>query len=1327
MHFFIDPTRLKSQAAANAFGPITGQEINKFQIGSTHEIDAGADARVFACQDSMMIVQQCIDETTNTPVPNKVNLILKPIKPIEIKHTQIKYYVYRGLDFGSLLVSDTEVAADTPATRTEFIKNFWANWTKYLTAKGLPLTTQPSPKSFGYSTGITDPYVEELFNSAESNDTNINDYQAIKVAEGEWIASIKAGNFISFEIITETDHFEFKKGPVADPGDFKLDLKYVQKSTFEIDTTGLAESTDAEKFIRKSKKEKILNYADPAAFFGMHTMTGVKLTVFTPTSTNSLAGKVATPKKKKELYNQILTKFANPNRVYLDIRSEKGYSYNFYGNYASADTNHIILKVTRTAGTTTTTTDIAYNNWPILWLDAYSGNVAVTDYNSIEIQLRVDDNEMPLLFFENTFLKGEKAKDNFVKETDLLVVNDTAWTKKIRLQFPNFNPTTTTTTPKLDVAYIIKLHYLRQKAHPPGTDPNDPTQFILQMNSYLDSAFGSIPIPELAVQTKFGHYAFTRRNLVKGSNFAYMGDSGVYQDSSAVMFYVDNTFTLKSSTTDFAKLDIKASEYNPIMESPTFRKELIYNKWQATHATDGTINLIEVVGYNKAKKKTTPVEDILLLGLTKTELAILDGLGSFSDKHRKYLVFTEDTPRKDITTNTPYKKYLLSVQGMDANGKRQVVVSTIAVFGTSTTLLCSKDFANLTTITNFFPDPGTYTEYDFFHRISYDKSHPIVTSYSALAGGYITPTDNKSSYLGVTADLKTELKGDLFYPVDESGSSVISTRETSYPLIVITHGNGHDYLDYENKGGLCSFLAKNGFIVVSLNGKFLKGSMKLAGISPLPDFPGYTHIAYFDGNIYLYKNTSTPVLAKLEENPTPPPPVIAKPVTWVKGTDYNVDAGVTKITFEGSAFPNGDGMGTLARSKIIYAHLRLLKNHFGSSIANNIGLYGHSRGGEAVVRAAKDIATLTSTTVPNDLKIVKAVMSLAPTDLWEKESLTQAIPYFVLYGSKDGDVSGITSDQRNAASTERTGTGAFSQFDRASNSTEKTMLFVKAGTHNGFITDNHDYPFDSSPASYIDQRAVNKAYTNAFFRTNLKGESIWRTYLQGKQIPKSLLLKDLYIQHRNMTAPSVIGSFNGITSGDFATLVTAGTGATVAKTEFDKRGTSPAYNNTSRKDPYSPHFNDGLYVEYAHAGATVTINVPSAKKDISSFQFLSFRIAHVAGKFDDVTLGTVSLSTTYNDLSNLKIQLIDGDDLVSDYILQQSLPIPDKRINKVIGSGASKQEDKEEFTKSAMITVRIPISSYTGIALTNITKINFIVPAVTVDGRIVIDDIELTN
>jgi hypothetical protein len=176
--------------------------------------------------------------------------------------------------------------------------------------------------------------------------------------------------------------------------------------------------------------------------------------------------------------------------------------------------------------------------------------------------------------------------------------------------------------------------------------------------------------------------------------------------------------------------------------------------------------------------------------------------------------------------------------------------------------------------------------------------------------------------------------------------------------------------------------------------------------------------------------------------------------------------------------------GIRMRADLILATVRQLQDHGDAAVVSkidfgNVAFVGHSRGGEAVVYAAK------LNRVGSRPLGVRGVVSIAPTDIsrgcagGERIAVTpgtvaggppsvvgpapldvtvpfaltaaDAIRYLVIYGSHDGDVSGDGDDITApvAASSVRDGTG-FSLYDRAT--AEKTMIFPRGITHNRFNT-----------------------------------------------------------------------------------------------------------------------------------------------------------------------------------------------------------------------------------------------------------------------------------
>ncbi|HUC83472.1 MAG TPA: hypothetical protein VMR70_21345, partial [Flavisolibacter sp.] len=84
-HFFIDPSGV-TQVAAQAFGPVAGNEANEFRL--TSGFSCNGTAKAFAICKGIVLVQP---QAGNT---GKVNLVLRPFTQ-PFPGLNIKYFVYR--------------------------------------------------------------------------------------------------------------------------------------------------------------------------------------------------------------------------------------------------------------------------------------------------------------------------------------------------------------------------------------------------------------------------------------------------------------------------------------------------------------------------------------------------------------------------------------------------------------------------------------------------------------------------------------------------------------------------------------------------------------------------------------------------------------------------------------------------------------------------------------------------------------------------------------------------------------------------------------------------------------------------------------------------------------------------------------------------------------------------------------------------------------------------------------------------------------------------------------------------------------------------------
>jgi len=402
------------------------------------------------------------------------------------------------------------------------------------------------------------------------------------------------------------------------------------------------------------------------------------------------------------------------------------------------------------------------------------------------------------------------------------------------------------------------------------------------------------------------------------------------------------------------------------------------------------------------------------------------------------------------------------------------------------------------------------------------------------------------------------------------------------------------------------------------------------------------------------------------------------------------------------------GMNGTGRARVLFAHLTALKSKFGAKASNNIGIMGHSRGGEAVAIAAR---LNQQEGLGHD---INAVISLAPTDQHTFENLggAWATPYLVVYGSMDGDVAGDTP----------AGSSGFRLYDRASGE-RKCMVFVYGSTHGRYNTvwgdtditagwsklGPTDIPKLISPDAH---QKVAKGYMTAFFRRHLRNETQWDGVFKGEWRPAAVEAADggavkLYIQYQDV-AVQEIDHFEGPhTATSWQTSSIFG-----AVDDGNTLPVDPNENTMATLDSHTPHQTSGLLLRWDGASDRIRFDLPAGQRDISGFQAVSFRI----------TQKYLSASNPAGIPQDLYLALRDGGGMSRAIRVSRlaEIPPPHERHYSI-------------YTKSAMRTVRIPLAVYkiavlgtVPIDLTNVENISFEFNA-NPTGEIEIDNVEFTN
>jgi hypothetical protein len=394
------------------------------------------------------------------------------------------------------------------------------------------------------------------------------------------------------------------------------------------------------------------------------------------------------------------------------------------------------------------------------------------------------------------------------------------------------------------------------------------------------------------------------------------------------------------------------------------------------------------------------------------------------------------------------------------------------------------------------------------------------------------------------------------------------------------------------------------------------------------------------------------------------------------------------------------GMAGEGRASVLFKHIAILKSLFAGHIQNNIGIMGHSRGGEGVVSAAR----------MNQQQAlghgIKAIISLGPTDQYTKESLagSWATPYLVMHGAMDGDVA-------------YPGYMGFSLYDRA-NGEPKSMLWLYGANHNRFnminpdgdyytgkINAMADHPKIMTQASHM---TTAKAYMTAFFRWQLYGALEYDGLFKGEWVPASVAqaeptLNKIYVQYGDKVANPV---------DNFEQMPYNWQVSTVAgSVSHAGLPTPPQENKLAVLDSRSPHDTSGLLLRWNDIGDKLEYT-PTAPINAGTYFAISFRMGQKVGSMENPAGQVQDLYLTLRDTNNKSRSI---------------------RVDAFGKIPPQQQRGVSQFTVSALSTIRIPLHVYQTevintdtVDITQIKNISFDFNA-KMKGEVEIDSVEFAN
>lgn len=651
-HFFTDHSLVAVQTDTIAYGPLVTAALadkqNKFRVTGLFKALGAVNPNAYAVVDGIMMVQRVYDPA-NLPnfLPNVVNIVLKPYKQAMLGFTPVKYFVYRNVVLSDILKPADDTKVQDQALSSPYIQALWL----IHTAQNGAVPFESKVLGFDLINQPDGDKIDRLFNRQDA-DKQLP-YIPMGTAFGKFYGNGGADDF-GIEIILEE-------------GEFQPDFAYVRnyKETI-VSVDGLPAGTDQEKFTVRLIREKILNYIDPAAFFGMHNAKNGWLQVDDGAGTKSKLTDTG-------IYDNVLLKFHTRNTLYLDLRNENGLSLNFYGKYDDGSGNALDVGNTSAA---LTAQPYATELWPLIIRTSVSAAVA-TAYNLVYYKLQVDYNHKPILYIESGQPASASTKGRFIAGTDLLAAAATK-TKAQGFRYPNKDLGGGN---KIGTAFLLKMHYSMELA---AANSPFPAEVVPTVN-YTDNLFGPVDIdplwsvggPVIAWMAAQDKKFVDGRNGTTNLGFEHIADrgvaftswTGVTSTNGAVVFYA-------AAKDSFFNTNKKFVPHNGLTGGISkrgnfFEEAMLFDGYTIGFdvIVDGTEVLTMQLQENPPDPR--PAEAMLMVGITRDELENkLRPLAGFDNRYPRNLLLQEiaGSPFTDVN-GEQYRKYRLGLSGMKDDGK----------------------------------------------------------------------------------------------------------------------------------------------------------------------------------------------------------------------------------------------------------------------------------------------------------------------------------------------------------------------------------------------------------------------------------------------------------------------------------------------------------------------------------------------------------------------------------------------------------------------------------------------------------------------------------
>jgi hypothetical protein len=679
-HFFIDTNAL-AQNNLQSFGPVSGNENTKFRV--TAKFTCASQSKAYTICAGHVLIQPYLSDSS------KVNVLLRPYKQ-PIQGLSVKFFVYRGLrksDFFS--TGETHIIPDNTGN-TDFIKTIWQHFTAF--HQGQNPMPEFLAKHIGYNPAVqpASTLIDDLLFKL-SDATDINAFELPMIEEGKVLGYFMGEGGIDV-VLNNGDYKSITENNL-----FPLDLGYLRHTEAILDTAIPAITSD---FQKKVFKENIYNFLDIAAFFGLHYSDKGYVT------TDNGGAKVI--KKQQQIYTDLLSPFFTKNNLYLYVISDRGRSFNFYGNYNESDnvTDSIKTGITNTA---LASSPFGINGWPLMIINADQSHNR--QQNSLHIRFtlgRKDD----AIFYASTGQAENASKNNFILSDILNPANSgDPYSSTVQISFPAFEQGAA----KKNIAYPVLLLYSgREYTLESGSGATITTVVSKPEDDIFDLADAVQLLPAngdvtLSVIAKHKKNLLTIPGVSRSEDNAVLFSTAVAYDKVNVslnqtvqrIIYFTQAADVYNNT---VSANNKISADTPTLSNKVFFKTNQRNEhfqlpgtcfFETGVISDGFVTFSTL----QLRMINGTLPNFRLLGLTMAENDLLKSvIVSFSGRNTKLHLgdYQLNTHTYRSSEGITFSKYNLGISGEDTDGNLRIWLpaAPVIVYTLDKSVLFSKDFSN---------------------------------------------------------------------------------------------------------------------------------------------------------------------------------------------------------------------------------------------------------------------------------------------------------------------------------------------------------------------------------------------------------------------------------------------------------------------------------------------------------------------------------------------------------------------------------------------------------------------------------------------------------